>query len=188
MRDLSLHILDICQNSLEAKANNINITIGSDIKKGILNIVIEDDGSGIDEEFLKKIFDPFVTKRKTRNIGLGLSLFKQTAKIAEGDVSIKSIVNKGTTVIFHCDINHIDRLPLGDVSETIISIIFFKENIDIVFKIYSANGEFNFNTRDIRERIGEIALTDYNVTQWIKEYINEGIKSIFGGVLSEITS
>ena len=55
MRELSLHILDLAQNSIGAGAHNVNITINED-EAGFFTFSIADDGCGMSEEFLKKVY------------------------------------------------------------------------------------------------------------------------------------
>jgi len=112
MQDLSLHILDIIENSINAGAKRVEIMINEDLEKDILSIEIKDNGEGIDRETLEKVLDPFYTTRTTRRVGLGLSLLSQSAKEAEGDISIKSEKGVGTAVHAYFKHSHIDRRPL----------------------------------------------------------------------------
>ena len=73
MRDLSLHILDLAQNSVRANASLVEIEVLAD-EAGMLRIIIRDDGCGMSEELLSRVLSPFSTTRTTRKVGLGASI------------------------------------------------------------------------------------------------------------------
>ena len=73
MKELSLNILDITQNSLTAGATLVGISLLED-EQGILTLTISDDGKGMSEEIVKGVTNPFYTTRTTRKVGLGLPL------------------------------------------------------------------------------------------------------------------
>ena len=178
MTEISLHILDIAQNSVKANAKNIEIDILEDIENDIFKVVISDDGSGMDKEFLKNVTDPCKTTRTTRKVGMGLSLFKTAAEITGGSLCIKSELDKGTEVTATFVHSSIDRQPLGDIASTITTLIGSDENIDYIYT-HAYNGEkFEFNTKMVKEIMQGVSLNTPEVLNWIEEYINEGLKSI----------
>lgn len=119
MEDLSLHILDIAENAIRAEAKNINIKIKVLKKKDLLKIEIKDDGNGMDRKIMELAISPFfTTKDKKKKIGLGLSLLEQSAKEAEGGLTISSKKGLGTKVTATFKLNHIDRKPMGNINET----------------------------------------------------------------------
>ncbi|MFZ5990126.1 MAG: ATP-binding protein [Bacillota bacterium] len=188
MRDLSLHLMDIVQNSISAKAARIDILICADSKLDLLVIEVKDNGIGMDESFLKDAANPFTTTRTTRKVGLGISLFEASAKRASGKLGITSQKMVGTKVNASFKISHIDRLPLGDIAETMVSLIISQPDIEYNLILDNTKERFVFSTFDIKGRIGEVPITQFDVIKWIREYINEGIKITFGGVLDEILS
>ncbi|MEW6102647.1 MAG: ATP-binding protein [bacterium] len=133
MEDISLHILDIAENSIRAGAKKIRIEITEDTKVDILTIAIIDDGKGMDIETLKKATSPFFST-KGKKIGLGLSLLAQSAKEAEGSFSIESKPDKGTKVFASFKLSHIDRKPLGNIGETIKTLIVANPEIRFIYK------------------------------------------------------
>ena len=178
MNELSLHILDICQNSIKANASLIKIIITDNTLNNIYKIEIIDNGSGMDKKTLSQVADPFFTTRTTRKVGLGISLFKMAAEMTEGSLEIISTINEGTkvTTIFQND--HIDRAPLGYIEDT-LSILILNENyIDIYYKHIFNDNIYIFDTREIRKVLEGIPFTDYNVIMWIKNNIQEGIINI----------
>ena len=178
MKDLSLHILDLAQNSLKANCTELEILVNEDLKKDLFEIIIKDDGTGMNENFLKIADDPFTTTRKTRSVGLGLSLTKAAALRCEGKFNIKSKKGKGTEIFFSFKYSHIDRAPLGNIGETIVSLINNRPEIEIRYShIYNEN-KFNFNTRDIKKLLDEVDINNVDILLWIKDYINENINEL----------
>lgn len=134
MEDLSLHILDIAENAVRAKAKKIEIEILEDIKGNLLSVHIKDDGEGMDEEALKKALDPFFTTKQNRKIGMGLSLLAQAAKETGGDVKLNSKVGKGTDMSASFQYDHPDRKPLGDINETLAALIAGHPDIHFIYE------------------------------------------------------
>ena len=175
MKELSLHILDIIQNSITAKSSIIKIKIIEDLVNDSYCIEIEDNGIGMDEGLLKSVLDPFVTTRTTRKVGLGLPLFQASAIQCGGSFVIKSKQGKGTYVKAVFRHSHIDRPPLGNMADTIITCIMADSNIDYVYEHYFNNNKFIFDTREVKEKIEELPITDLDVINWLKEYIKENL-------------
>lgn len=186
MRDLSLHLLDIVQNSISAGADKIDIKICADKANDRICIEINDNGAGMDESFLKEVLSPFSTSRKTRRVGLGIPLLEAACTRADGGLDITSVRFKGTSVKACFKISHIDRAPLGDVAQTMVNLIMGSPDIDYEMELDNIKESFRFSTAQIRQTLGEVPLVQYEVMMWIKEYIDEGIKNIFGGLLDEI--
>ncbi|MDP4179863.1 MAG: ATP-binding protein [Bacillota bacterium] len=188
MRDLSLHLMDIIQNSIVAGGTKIDITILAYTKSNELKIIIADNGKGMDEEFLERVTDPFTTTRNTRKVGLGISLLKASAERCEGYLKINSQKGIGTTLETMFKIGNIDRPPLGDIAETIVNILAVNENLNLTLTLSYDDEPFRFDTSEVKSLLGEVAINEYEVLKWIKDYINEGLKVTFGGVLYEIDS
>ena len=153
MEDISLHILDIAENSVAAKADKIEIKILEDKKKDLLLVEISDNGSGMDEETTKKALDPFYTTKTTRRFGLGLPFLSEAAKAAKGDLSIKSKKGKGTKIKATFQHSHIDRKPLGDIGQTIITLVIGNPEVDIIYMHKKNSHNYFFNTRKIKSRL-----------------------------------
>ncbi len=153
MEDLSLHILDIVENSIRAKASRIEIKVVEDIRKDLLTIEIKDNGQGIDEETIKKVLDPFFTTRTTRKVGLGLPLLSQAARESGGDVEIESKVGRGTRVKATFGYSHIDRKPLGNMEATLTTLIAGNPETDFIYEHKKDELEYRLDTTEIRARI-----------------------------------
>ncbi|MDP2278399.1 MAG: ATP-binding protein [Nitrospirota bacterium] len=176
MEDLSLHILDIVENSIAAGANRVEIRVIEDTKKDILSVEIRDNGKGMSEEVLGKAIYPFYTTRTTRRVGLGLSLLSQSAKEAEGDMAITSKKGEGTIVIADFKHSHIDRKPLGNMAETLIVLIAGNPDIDFLYEHRLNNRAYSIDTKDIREELGDVPLSSPDVIKAIKKDIQNGLK------------
>ncbi|RCW49260.1 MULTISPECIES: ATP-binding protein [unclassified Halanaerobium] len=182
MRELTLHILDIIENSREAGADLIKLKIFEQPEQDSLKIFLKDNGSGIDEDKLEDITNPFVTTRTTREVGLGLSLFKQAAERCGGNFYIKSEKGKGTEVMVEFPYNHIDRAPLGDIITTIISFIAVNgDSIDLIYRHKFKNREFCFDSREVKKELDGISIQSKEIISWIKNYLKDSFAEIYGG-------
>ena len=186
MKDISLHLMDIMQNSVKANSSLIKIVIEADKSSGLLNIKIIDNGNGMDKDFLEKVTDPFITTRTTRKIGLGIPLLKLSAEITGGCFSITSEVNKGTSISVSYVISNIDRIPLGDIGDTITGTILGNPNIDYQLLLSNTEQQFIFSSKDIEKTLNGVPITEFDILNWIKEYINENVHRIFVDILPEL--
>ena len=178
MLELSLHVLDIVNNSIKANAETVKIEIDEQIKKNLLTISIEDDGYGMDEEFLRNVKDPFRTTRTTRKVGMGLSLFEAAAVATGGWLKIESEKNVGTKVVATFTHDHIDRQPIGDMAQTILTLISGNESVDFLYHHIKDDKEFIFDTKEIKKILGDISFNNPEITLWLSEYIKEGLDGI----------
>ena len=178
MLELSMHILDIVENSTRAGAKLVQIHIVEDKKRDKLFIDISDDGEGMDEDTLKKALDPFFTSKTVRNIGLGLPLLLQASKSCEGNFSIESKKGEGTRVTADFKFSHIDRQPLGDITSTIISLIAGDPEVDFVYSHQNGDLTYMLDTREIRRELEDIPINNTEVLRFIRTNIEEGLKEI----------
>lgn len=178
MTELSLHILDIVQNSIAAQANLIEITVIQDQKADIVTIEITDNGKGMNEEQVKKATDPYFTSRTTRKVGMGLSLFKQAAELCNGALTIESKSGIGTKIKVFMQYSHIDRQPLGDIAGTIVLLISSNPTIDFIYKQITNKGTYVLDTKAIKKELGDVPITNPKVVKFIREMIQENIYEI----------
>lgn len=182
MRELSLHILDIAQNSLAAGARSVEIDVTADRGENLLTIAVRDDGCGMAPEFLARVTDPFTTKRTTRKVGLGIPLFRQAAELAGGEFSIGSQEDVGTCVKATFRLNHIDRMPLGDLSDTLTALICGSSETTFRLRFEFDGKRFDFDTREIVETLRGVPIDSYEVLAYLRDYINENITYLTGGI------
>ena len=178
MKELSLHILDIAQNSISAGARALDLMLAEE--NGWLTITVADDGRGMSPEFLATVTDPFTTTRTTRKVGMGLSLMKMEAQMSGGDLSIESTVGEGTTVTSWFDPGNIDMPPLGDLTSSITTLIQGSPDIDFVFTHRTPAGEYTLDTGEIRQIMGDISLSEPEIIAWLTDYLHENESNIEG--------
>ncbi|MBE5781937.1 MAG: sensor histidine kinase [Clostridiales bacterium] len=182
MRDLSLHILDLAQNSVRAEAKLVSLSVLLD-EKGMLSIIIEDDGSGMSEELLSRVQSPFATTRTTRKVGLGIPMMAENCRLAGGNLSLESTLGKGTKLTATMDTKSIDCLPLGDLAGTVTTLVSANpEKPDFLLHCQSPRGEMQFDTREIRAALQGVSLGEPEIAAWMMESLQEEIQPIFGGV------
>jgi len=179
MEELSLNILDIVQNSISANANLIEIEIVEDDVTNLLMIRVEDNGKGMDEDFLEKVQNPFVTTRTTRKVGLGISFLKEAAEMTGGALKITSKPNVGTEIISNFVKDHIDRQPLGNVAKTITTLVTLNPEIDFSLTYRVNSEQFNFTTCEVKEMLGEeVVISSPAVVSFLSEYLSQHIEKL----------
>ena len=179
MKEISLHILDITQNSIVAGASLIEIEITEDTKADFLKFSIKDNGCGMDEEFLKNVINPFTTKRTTRKVGLGIPLLKLAAENADGGIDIKSNVGEGTEICAWFKHSHIDRQPLGNMADTMFTLITSNIEPDFEYVHKYNDKEFKVSTREMKEILGGIPLNNMEVSGWLSDFLKEGESELY---------
>lgn len=178
MRELALHLMDIAENSVGGQAKNISIFVEENINDDFLVMKIVDDGKGMDADFLANVVNPFTTTRTTRKVGLGIPLLKEACEASNGTFTIKSSVGKGTSVEAKFQHSHIDRMPLGDVANTLFCLVISYPQIHWVFE-YKVNGEvFKFDDQPIKRELDGVPLSEPGVLGFIREYLTEGVNCI----------
>lgn len=151
MEDLSLHMLDVMENSLEAQASRIDVRIEEDPQADRLTLEIRDDGKGMDARTLQRALDPFFTTRTTRDVGLGLSMLAESARATGGNMRVDSKPGKGTRVTATFRPGHIDMKPLGDIPQTIVTLLIGHPDVTLRYEHAVGGDSFVFDTRDLPE-------------------------------------
>lgn len=183
MPEISLNILDVAENSIRAQATFVEITVDVQPAQDILTVLIRDNGQGMTAEETARAEDPFFTTRTTRKVGLGIPFFRQAAVSTGGSFQIDSEKGKGTTVKAVFGLSHIDRMPLGDISSTIHTLIVFNEQIDFKYTYEYDDKGFILDTREMREMLGdEISFMEPEVSLFIWEYLDNNKQETDGGV------
>lgn len=181
MQELSLNVLDIAQNSIKANAKLIEITISESLKSNLMIIEIKDDGCGMTAEQVERVENPFFTTRTTRKVGLGVPLFKMAAEMTGGDFEIKSEVDVGTLVRATFVNDCIDRMPLGSMADTMVTLVQCNPSIDFVYKHSFEEKNFTMDTREFKKILGDVRMNDFSVLAFLKEFIVENYEEIRKG-------
>ncbi|MFP4588484.1 MAG: ATP-binding protein [Candidatus Acetothermia bacterium] len=182
MFELSLHILDIGENSLRAEANSIEIEIVESQEEDLLEITISDDGKGMSKELKCQAIDPFTTtKTKKNQVGLGLPLFRQIALECDGDFKLHSQEEAGTEVIASFRRSHIDRPPLGDIASTLTSIIAGHPGVSLTYIHRTDEGRYSLKTTEVRSELEEVPLNHPQVLDFVRRDVEEGLSEIRPG-------
>ncbi len=177
MKELSLNILDIAQNSIKAGADTIRIELTESVNR--FEIRITDNGCGMKEDFVRNVTDPFTTTRTTRKVGLGIPLFKLAAEQTGGSLTISSKhesehpLDHGTVVTAVFDPSHMDFTPLGDIASTIIILIQGSPDVHWVYTHSKDNGSVSLDTDELKAVLGDVPLDTFEVLTWIGDYIKE---------------
>ncbi|MBE6757216.1 MAG: sensor histidine kinase [Ruminococcaceae bacterium] len=177
MKELSLNILDVAENSVKAKASLTEIRLTEDGET--LTLVIQDDGCGMTEEVVRSVTDPFYTTRTTRKVGLGLPLLKLAAEMTGGTMQVVSRAqaehpaDHGTAVTARFHTAHIDCPPLGDVVETVLTLIQGHPDTDFLFCHTLGERKVTLDTRELRQVLEDVPLNSYEVLQWIEAFLRE---------------
>ncbi len=178
MKELSLNILDITQNSITARAKNIIISLIEN-DDGWLTLTITDDGCGMSEETLRTVMDPFYTTRTTRKVGMGIPLLKLACEQTGGALNIVSKDEKnypdehGTTVCATFDTKHIDMTPVGDMISTIEVLLQGHPEVDYLYVHKTPRFNVEMDTKELRAVLGDISLGEPEILQWVRGFLSE---------------
>lgn len=184
MREIALHILDIAENSVAAGASDIEITVEEDLPDDRLKLVVQDNGRGMSAELLQRVTNPFVTSRTTRKVGLGIPLLKAAAEACQGYFYLNSVPGQGTRLDVEFQRSHIDRMPLGDLAGTWLTLLIVYPAVHWLFHYQaktqrSATGvEFTFDDAPIKQELTGIPLTEPSILAFIKGLLREGVSSV----------
>lgn len=181
MKELSLNILDISENSVKANATRIEIALTETAQQ--LTITITDNGCGMKSDFLAAVTDPFTTTRTTRKVGLGIPLFKLAAEQTGGKLTVTSRHmdeypdDHGTVIRAVFNKDHIDFTPLGDIISTLTVLIQGSPDIRWIYSHKTEKGEIGLDTDELKAVLGDVPLNNIDVICWIKEYLKEQYES-----------
>lgn len=172
MKELSLHLLDIAQNSIVVKASTIEILIDEDSTTDKLSITIIDNGKGMSPAFVKKVLDPYTTSRTTRKVGLGIPLLNDACRLAGGELQIESQEGKGTKVKATLGLSHIDRQPLGDITGVIVMLITANPGIRIIYSHTKNGNAFTLDTKEVNDVLDGVPISAPEVGKMLREMIS----------------
>ena len=173
-----MHVYDLMENSTAANSTLVELTIRDSLKDNIYAFTIKDNGKGMTPEFLAKVTDPWTTSRTTRKVGMGLPLIKMNTENAGGGMKIESEVGKGTELNVWFQHDHLDRPPMGDLAGSLVMLFSAHEDIHFIYTHITDDGEFVFDTDEIKEALDGMPMTDVSIMKYLKEMIQENLEEI----------
>ena len=179
LEDLSQHILDIAENSLNAGADRIEITVEQDGGRNRLKLAVADNGRGMDAETAVKVLDPFYTTRTTRRVGLGLPFLKQSAELCGGSLRLESTPGEGTTLMADFALDCIDRPPLGNIPSTLVTLLAGAPATHWIYRHVCDGRTFVFDSKEILAVLEDPEMfRSAEVALWLRDFLRENIDSI----------
>ncbi len=178
MKEISLHVLDIVQNSITAGATEIRVEVDEQVSGNEYIVEVVDNGCGMDAEQLKQVDNPFYTTRTTRKVGLGLSLFKQNAEQSGGSFHVESEKDKGTKVRVVFGFDNIDRPIMGDIAGTMTLLIGANPGIRFIYNHRTPLSDFEFDTDEAKQELEGLPINNPKVLKMLKEIILDNLKLI----------
>jgi hypothetical protein len=178
MREVSLHILDVARNSVEAGAAVVDLEIIEDTAADLLRVTIRDDGPGMDAATVARATDPFYSTRTTRRIGMGLSLMKATCERCEGSLSVHSVPGQGTVVEATLKLSHLDRPPLGDMGAVIQALACEAGSVALRYAHEVDGRSFELDTAEIQQELDGVPICNAMVLQWLRRLVDEELQEL----------
>lgn len=175
MRELSLHLLDIAENSISAKAKDIRIEVIEDLQIDLLQLSVQDNGCGMSPEMAARVIDPFVTTRTTRKVGLGIPLLKEAAEMCNGSLALTSEVGVGTKIVVKFQHSHIDRMPLGDLTTTLLHLLVANPSVHWTYYYRFNENEFLFDDGPVKAELQGLPLSEPSILNCLREMLESGI-------------
>ena len=169
MEDISLHILDIVENSTQAGASLVEISLIEKSEEDLLTLVIKDNGKGMAKDLLENVRDPFTTTRTTRRVGLGISLLEDSAREAGGGLTIQSGPDTGTIITATFKASHIDRKPIGDIGSTIVALILGNPHVEFFVETNIQGKTVVLDTGELKGALEEGEIANPQVLESIRE-------------------
>jgi hypothetical protein len=175
VEEISLHILDIAENSLRAGAKCVEIVVARDRARDLLTIDVRDDGTGMDAETLARVRNPFFTT-KHKKTGLGIPLLAQAAEQAGGGLTIDSAPGSGTHVSVTLQWSHIDRPKMGAMADTLLTMIAGHPELDLVYEERVDGDVFRLDTREIKNELDDVPINDPAVLEALRGMLRDGMR------------
>jgi len=170
--------MDIAENSVNAGAARVEISVVEDLNKDKLSISIADDGRGMDTEMVRRVTDPYITTRTTRKVGLGIPFLKEAAEACQGGLQIESQPGAGTKINVDFQRSHIDRMPLGDLPATFLNLLIGYPQVNWVFTYQVDRRIFQFDDREVKETLQDVPLSEPSVIAYLNQTISSGIREV----------
>ena len=104
---------------------------------------------------------------------MGIPLFQMVAEQTGGALTIESTPGQGTKLQCTFGRSHIDIPPLGDMVETLVTLIQGAPDVDFCYQYATDTQRLTFDTREIREVLEDVPLNAPDVLHWIRGHLQE---------------
>jgi hypothetical protein len=173
--ELSMHIMDIVENSVKAGASHISISVIETNERDEMQLLIEDNGTGMDESMLKRAQDPFVTTKQGKKVGLGLSMLSEAARKSGGEMRVSAIRGKGTVVEANFGLTHVDRQPLGDMVESLMVLLIGNPDVEFTYHHQKDDVVFHWSTMELPNHLRDLPRCSARVMEFIRAKLQNGL-------------
>lgn len=177
MRDISLHILDLMENSIRAGASVIAVSVEEEPAHDSLVLCVEDNGPGLPVDESTAV-DPFFTTKEGQRTGLGLSLLKFRAEQAGGSLQLSRSPLGGLAVSARMPLSHVDRSPLGDLAATLASVACTNPRVELRSRLRVGEREWSVSTADIARGLPAGSRGEIAVARRMREKVAEGLAAL----------
>jgi hypothetical protein len=177
MHELSLHILDLIENSIRAGASVVSVTIGEDPGRDELRISVEDNGCGITSS-LDEVTSPFYTTKQGKRTGLGLSLLRASAEQAGGHLTIRRSELGGAAIEAAMRLSHVDRAPMGDLATTLSSVVCTNPELELNCRFCVGDRECIIRVSDVVKETSVGQCRGLAVARRVHEKVNAALASL----------
>jgi Signal transduction histidine kinase len=174
--------MDIAENSVNAGASRVEISVEENLNKDRLSISITDNGKGMDAEMVKRVTDPFITTRTTRKVGLGIPFLKEAAEACRGGLLIESQPGVGTNILVDFQRSHIDRMPLGNLPSTFLNLMIGYPRVNWIFRYRVEDRVFEFDDQAVKDILQDVPLSEPSVIAYLDRALTNGINEVAGNV------
>lgn len=174
-----LHLLDVAMNAVTAGARTVKISVCEQPETDRFGLLVADDGPGMAPELVRRVLrDYATTKRKQEGWrGFGLALLRGTVELVDGSFALHSRPGRGTLVRAELPLGHLDRPPLGNVADSLQSLVFGCATVDFCWTHRIGGNSHRVDTRPVRRELGEAYATD-TVRRWLVEEIRRGEQAL----------
>jgi hypothetical protein len=177
LRELSLHILDLMENSVRAGASIVSVSLTQDREHDLIEIMVEDNGPGLSIPF-EQALDPFYTTKNGKKTGLGLSLFRFRAEQAGGALTLDTSELGGLAVHVTMQLHHIDRSPLGDLAATFSSLVCTNPDLDLRCRLCVEEQEWNVSVASLIQELPPEKRNEFMIAACMQQKIQDGLATL----------
>ncbi len=185
MKDLSLHLLDIIENSAKGGATRV---VAEFRRAGpLLEMRISDNGPGLPSEVAADPTDPFATTRRERKAGLGLAMLRMAAERTGGRVTVDSAPGRGVAVSAVFNLAHIDAQPVGALDEALAGAVAAWPQLDFEVRV-GPDRRVILDTAEIKKELKDIDFSLPKMHNVLKVCLRQELQALSAGPAPESAS